>query len=246
LTCVVLSRLAWTKQGPLEPLFLVADGQGKEIMIAGAVSELDRTVLVTGHGGDTAWSMQAESVERSGDPGVYSGMSMSEYRLHTGFIHLPVPFLGWSQLSDLVKITRSAEMAPWDVGGAYNRPICRRLLEDAGVPRSSFGVSKSGASIRFLRGEDAWSKSGTRAFFDWLRTHRADYAMTWRTVVAWRLHLLGLTFALRWNQRTSGALSRACQWIARVLSERMKNQGLEHVAFAWAVETVRQSYRRAG
>jgi hypothetical protein len=143
-----------------------------------------------------------------------------------------------------VKITRSAEMAPWDVGGAYSRPICRRLLEDAGVPRGSFGVSKTGASIRFLRGEDAWSRGGTRAFFNWLQAHRADYAVTWRTVAAWRLHLLGLTIALRCNQRTSGAVARACQWIARVLSERMKKQGLEDAAFAWAVETVRQSYRR--
>jgi hypothetical protein len=31
---------------------------------------------------------------------------------------------------------------PWDIGGAYSRPLCRRLVEEASVPREIFGVSK--------------------------------------------------------------------------------------------------------
>jgi hypothetical protein len=240
LTCVVVGRLAWTSQEPLEPLFLAADGQGKEIPIAGAAAELGQVVLVTGHGGDTAWSMEA-AYHKYANPGTYSGMSMAEYRLHVGFIHMPCPFIGWSQLSDIVKLSRSDEMTAWNVG-TYNRPICRRLLEEAGVPRGSFAVSKTGASIRFLRGEDAWSKKGRRAFLAWLHTRPSGYAVTRRLLIEARVNMLGLAVALRLQRRTQRFLANAFQWIAGILRDRIRSQRLDDLAFVWAIQAVRQSY----
>jgi hypothetical protein len=241
LTCVVVGRLAWTSQEPLEPLFLVADGQGKEIPIAGAAAELGHVVLVTGHGGDTAWSLEA-AYHKYANPGTYSGMSMSEYRLHVGFIHIPCPFIGWSQLRDIVKLSRSDEMTAWNVDGTYNRPICRRLLEEAGVPRGSFAVSKTGASIRFLRGEDAWSKKGRRAFLAWLHTRPRGYAVTRRLLIEARVNMLGLAVVLRLQRRTEGFLANAFQRIAGILTDRIRSQGLDDLAFVWALQAVRQSY----
>jgi hypothetical protein len=241
LTCVVVGRLAWTSQEPLEPLFLVADGQGKEIPVAGAAAELGHVVLVTGHGGDTAWSLEA-AYHKYANPGTYSGMSMSEYRLHVGFIHMPCPFIGWSQLSDIVTLSRSDEMTAWNIGGTYNRPICRRLLEDAGVPRGSFAVSKTGASIRFLRGEDAWSKKGRRAFLAWLHTRPSGYAVTRRLLIEARVNMLGLAVALRLQRRTQIFLANAFQRIAGILTDRIRSQGLDDLAFVWALQAVRQSY----
>ena len=239
LTCVVVGRLAWTSQEPLEPLFLVADGQGKEIPIAGAAAELGQVVLVTGHGGDTAWSLESH---KYANPGTYSGMSMAEYRLHVGFVHMPCPFIGWSQLSDIVNLSRSDEMMAWNFGGTYNRPICRRLLEEAGVPRGSFGVSKTGASIRFLRGEDAWSKKGRRAFLAWLHTRPSGYAVTPRLLIEARVNMLGLAVALRLQRRTRRFLANAFQRVAGVLTDRIKSQRLDDLAFVWAMQAVRQSY----
>jgi hypothetical protein len=239
LACVVVSRLAWTSQDPLEPLFLVADGQGKEIPIAGAAAELDHVVLVTGHGGDTAWSLDAAEYA---NPGTYSGMSMAEYRLHLGFIHLPCPYIGWNQLSDILKLSRSDEMTAWNTGGTYNRPICRRLLEEAGVPRGSFAVSKTGASIRFLRGEDAWSKKGRQAFVAWLRTRPSGHAVTWRLLIEARVNMLALAVALRLQRRTNHVAANVFQRIAGILTARIRSQRLDDLAFVWAIQTVRQSY----
>ena len=241
LTCVVVGRLEWTRQEPLEPLFLVADGQGKEILIAGAAAELPHVVLVTGHGGDTAWSLE-DPDHKYANPGAYAGMSMAEYRLHLGFIHMPCPFIGWNQLSDIVKISRSDEMTAWNIGGAYNRPICRRLLEEAGVPRGSFAVSKTGASIRFLRGEDGWSRKGRRAFLTWLRTRPSGYAVTRRLLIEARMNILGLAVALRLQRRTQGLLANTFQRIAGILSDRIRSRGLDDLAFVWAIQAVRQSY----
>lgn len=243
LECIVVNRLAWKSQAPLEPLFLAADAQGKEIMIAGAADELTDKVLISGQGGGTAWSIHAEPCGEYLARSVHSGLSISEYRLHRGFIHLPLPFMGLRQLPDLAKLSQSAEMKPWDIGGAYSRPISRRLVEEAGVPRGIFGVSKTGASIRFLRGEDAWSKRGKRAFFRWLKSYGHKHGIHSQLWIQAQVCFLALEIALLFSRRSSGRLRRISQRVSRSLAAWIRRHRLNDVAFIWAVETVRRSYR---
>jgi hypothetical protein len=40
-------------------------------------------------------------------------------------------------------------MKPWSVGGIYDRPIARRLVEEKGVLRKEFGTIKLGAGVSF-------------------------------------------------------------------------------------------------
>src|SRR5207245_159892 len=40
-------------------------------------------------------------------------------------------------------------MAPWRIGGDYDRPIPRRLAESAGVPRPWFGLKKKAVVITY-------------------------------------------------------------------------------------------------
>jgi hypothetical protein len=63
------------------------------------------------------------------------------------FIHVPVPMIGARRHTEVSLISRSAEMAPYRIGTDYDRPIPRRVLEDRGVPRSSFGQRKKAASL---------------------------------------------------------------------------------------------------
>ncbi|MGH7793073.1 MAG: hypothetical protein ACREOB_12235, partial [Thermodesulfobacteriota bacterium] len=50
-------------------------------------------------------------------------------------------------------INRSPEMKPWCVVGNYDRPIARRIVEEAGVPRELFGNRKHGGG-GYLHGHD--------------------------------------------------------------------------------------------
>ncbi|MEO8176223.1 MAG: hypothetical protein ABI626_06145 [Sphingomicrobium sp.] len=256
LDCVMVDRLAWKGRPAPEPLFLAADAQGKEVMVAGIPFSLNRRVMLTGHGGDRAWSLEFHPRRLPAYPELepgppesmpgrwHSGLSMTEYRLHQGFIHLPAPFMGLRQIADLQKLSRSDEMAAWDIGGSYNRPICRRILEQAGVPRTLFGTAKTGASIRFLRGEDAWSASGKRAFFGWLRQHGADHGLSRRALAQVRLLLRSQDVALSLGRLKPAFVGRRMRSIAIRLALRIKASGLHDLAFIWAIETVRKSYRR--
>jgi hypothetical protein len=46
-----------------------------------------------------------------------------------------------------------AEMAPWSIGGEYDRPIPRRIVEEAGVERDSFGQSKKAVAVWYGKEE---------------------------------------------------------------------------------------------
>ena len=51
-------------------------------------------------------------------------------------------------------ITTSAEMRPWSIGGDYDRPIPRRALEEAGVPRELFGQIKYAGAVDVLASKE--------------------------------------------------------------------------------------------
>src|SRR5207302_10268530 len=123
----------------------------------GAGPHLARRQSVTGYHADQRWSKRRRAPSHHTMRGHHSRLSLSEYRLCAGFIHLPVPFLGVRQIGDVSALSRSAAMAPWDVPGAYSRPICRRIVETAGVPRDAFGVRKQTASVLFFERDDMLS-----------------------------------------------------------------------------------------
>ena len=59
-------------------------------------------------------------------------------------------------------------MLPWKLGtGSYDRPIARRIAEEAGVPRAAFGQHKLGAGL-----SSAWrlNAESERDFEDFLRS----------------------------------------------------------------------------
>jgi hypothetical protein len=72
-----------------------------------------------------------------------TGSGLSEYRLRTGFMHVPVPVFGFNAAQSIRAIGRSEAMQPWRLGTSYDRPIPRRIAEEAGVPRMAFGVKKA-------------------------------------------------------------------------------------------------------
>lgn len=79
----------------------------------------------------------------------HGGHGMGEIRLAMGFIHLPFFFIGARRREDILEITASPEMDPWRMHNNYDRPISRRIAEEAGVPRTHFGQQKNATAMVF-------------------------------------------------------------------------------------------------
>jgi hypothetical protein len=135
-----------------EAMFIATGGGGDDVVMSSLRDTLARTMLFTGMLGDTLWSARGTQ-----DPALSeqyrfrfpAGGSLQEFRLRTGFIHVPVPLLTFTRHADLQRISESLEMRPWRVGGEYDRPIPRRLVEEAGVPRRAYATEKRAISQPF-------------------------------------------------------------------------------------------------
>ncbi len=118
-------------------------GDAGDVPFSSFEDVLAGSILTTGfpNAWDPLWSMGPDVRRHDA-----SGSSLGEFRLRVGFVHVPLPFIGCENHSDISLIGRSAEFDPWRVGGQYDRPIARRIAEVGGIPRHMFGQRKSAAA----------------------------------------------------------------------------------------------------
>ena len=138
---------AWRAIPLAEIPFLAADGKGEDVYVAGARPWLAGRVLLTGFHGDAVWGLDPPGLGPDLVRKDQSGLDLCEFRLHAGFIHAPVAFLGARQVRDIHALSVSRELAPWNRGRAYDRPFCRRVVEEAGVASHEFGKRKYSSSV---------------------------------------------------------------------------------------------------
>ncbi len=114
-----------------------------------AFDDIFRNKLVfIGERGDKVWNISFPSCNDnySFDDQI-TGLGASERKLWLGYISVPLPLYGASSWSSIQRISQSEEMKSWSIGGNYDRPIPRRICEEAGIERQLFGISKHGAGI---------------------------------------------------------------------------------------------------
>lgn len=76
-----------------------------------------------------------------------SSLGFCEFRLFRGAFQCPMPFWGVRHSQELRAITATAEMRPWYMMRDYDKPIARRIVEQAGVPRRAFGLLNKNTSL---------------------------------------------------------------------------------------------------
>jgi hypothetical protein len=166
---VVVHSDAWRAVPFAEAPFLAGDAKGEDVYFKGAEPLLGGTVLLTGFYGDKVWDPHARLTGDAFRRADQSGLSLTEYRLWAGFIHCPVPFIGGRQIRDIRSISRSPGLAPWNMEARrYNRPICRRIVEEAGVRRESFGMHKTSPSVLFFDRSSFLSPGSLADYLGWL------------------------------------------------------------------------------
>jgi len=101
-------------------------------------------VVVNGRGGDLMWDAHGAAWNDfvRPDRSSHGGGGLSEYRLRAGFANVPLPAVAFNHADVVRRISLDAEMAPWRLGTDYDRPVPRRVIEEAGVPRGLFGERK--------------------------------------------------------------------------------------------------------
>lgn len=263
LSPIALDREAWRSSKPLpEVPFLVGDSKGMDLPFKAAEHLLSGRVLMTGYHGDKVWDKNTENVSENIVRGDQSGLSLSEYRLSAGFLNCAVPFFGVRQIRDLCAISNSAEMQPWDIHGDYSRPICRRIVEEAGVPRSMFGTTKAAAAFLFGNKQNFLSDSSMSDYRSWLKAQRPKWTARGMRPPMRRIRWVDSAYWMGINV-TSWTAQRLITWsegkpliwrmaqskilidLANITrKKRLKVQGVRAHVFPWALEKAIHTYNR--
>lgn len=134
------------------------------------------TVVFTGFHGDKIWGKEPVALGPDLVKKEFSGADLTEYRLWVGFVNCPVPYWGARQVKAVHEISLSPELSRWEiVGPRYSRPVPRRIVEEAGVPRKAFGMKKKGSAQFVLKANDFLSRDLRRDYGRWMRAHRSEW-----------------------------------------------------------------------
>jgi hypothetical protein len=217
--------------------------------------DLPRTMLFTGFHGDKVWDVDNPKVSPDIVRGDASGATLGEYRLRVGFIHVPLPFIGCTSHPAIHRISHAEEMNPWRLGNDYDRPIPRRMVEDAGVRRELFGQKKKAATVPMfgaeLRGREL-SPAALADFNGYYRRHRTlvnrvlaatlmeSYALYLKGASVANFVLRGLKVKARMPYRAPVPLPPAVRYNKRFLPDA---RGA--LLIQWAVEKIKTRYTAA-
>ena len=161
--------------------------------MAALEGQLPDRILVLGEYGDSIWDLKAARL--SGQlrrPWIRhtQGLSPIEFRLRVGY-HAFAPACIAARHNQVIHaLSNSEAMRPWSVGGNYDRPLPRRIAEEAGLPRDRFGTRKAASSHSHLTEPTRFS---ARALIDYRHFVNERHAGIpariqgyWRARARWR------------------------------------------------------------
>jgi hypothetical protein len=148
----VIDRDAYLQRDDIEAPeaeFLCHGLEGADVHFLSFEPLLPHRVLFSGFHGDAVWDLhkQPNAVIERGDT---SGASLGEFRRRVDFFHIPVPFIGVLRHAEILAIAEAAPMRPFALDNDYDRPVPRRIVEEAGVPREAFGMAKKAVAVLFF------------------------------------------------------------------------------------------------
>jgi hypothetical protein len=157
LPCTSIDRRSFEKK-PLahEHFYWAALDGNQDLNLNEIMEHLNTpTLLLTGQYGEFWYPRSSISESRLHclDDGLtkwdLSGHGLAEVRLKTGLIQAAIPVIGSRHRDSILRITENQEMVPWRLGTRYDRPIPRRIAEEAGVARDMFGQVKLASVVDF-------------------------------------------------------------------------------------------------
>ena len=254
------NREDWRKYKLPETDGIAAAGNAAEVAVLAMADKLKNRLVLTGFWGGQIWKKAQKETRPIFGPSDGSGISWSEVRLTLGFINCPVTYWGGAQIADIAAISNSEEMEYWSIGGDYDRPIPRRIVETTGVPRECFGQNKQGVSEHVLGADRFLTRESAKDYEEWIRANRFAWIRKGRfypspaigkaidKILVFIVCPAGYQLILPVLRRVSKlpGMSFAKKWggLLRKLLRRIRFRPLHYrkYTFGWAFEHAKEKY----
>lgn len=178
---------------------------GTQISFTAFEEEYRNNLVFSGQNGDMVWNKNRGYQDINDEYRIIwrnSEIGMCESHLHQCYIPVTMTSFGILHWRDLYRISNSDEMKKWSVGGDYDRPIPRRILEERGLPRESFGRKKYGAGFFYAfdwnkRLLSRLSPNSAVSFHNYVKRHQ------YRSPLKAYLIFVGANWKYYWNEIVS-------------------------------------------
>lgn len=192
-------------------------------------------MVLSGERGDSIWDKNCMLPNREFFfEDWYPLLGHAERHLWLGYIHVPMPFFHGTAWPSIKKISNSKEMEPFSLNNDYDRPIPRRICEEAGVPREMFGMKKNGAGFIYRfdwlnRIKGRMSETSATDFENYVKKHRryrageiVSYFLKMKNIYLLRIGLKVTPPALGEQGRTANPLAvrYLLPWAAEIVLNR--------------------------
>ncbi|WP_409015307.1 hypothetical protein [Anaerostipes caccae] len=219
---------------------------GTGIVFSAFDEEFKDKLVFIGEGGDRLWDRNVSDVNDKIRfiNELYSGSTLIEPRLRLGYIYLPLPFYGATCWPSIYAINHSVEMESWTMHNSYDRPIARRIVEEAGVPRQMFGVEKIGAGFNYrfdtlkrMRGR--MSETSYKDFCNYYHKHKSFSIKRFIRIVRYLFNTMPAY--INYVLRKAGIKKRIKDKNTRVI--KVENPLAVSYMFHWGIENTKKRYR---
>lgn len=251
---IIARRATWRRQArkwdPLyEAPFFAAMPSGGLAPFGAVRDDLAARVLITGFYGGWIWNPDPADLNPLARHD-FSGLTFTEFRLGAGFINCDPSSWAARQIADVVAISRSREMIPWLTGSGYQKPIARRIVEEAGVPREAFGLRKQpGVGASLLREAEFLGPESLADYRAWVR-RRVKSLGTGRLLTLAAIDCLsrgtgslaGAVLRSPHGRGAGGRLRRRVERLAKVAQPLEYGVASRLFTFQWALSRVGDRY----
>src|SRR5699024_9049905 len=124
------------------------------------------------------------------------------------------------------------------VGGPYDRPIPRRLVEEAGIPRHMFGIKKMGAGFnyRFDSKKRIKKRMSTYTFQKFLEEYRSKPSLG-KMIKTIRYFYMAKEYYLNYFMAKFGLQVRF-----QPTKKRFSNPGIPRDLLLWSMKKMKERY----
>ena len=161
----------------VEAEYICSGELGAQISFSAFDNEFTGNLVFTGDRGDSIWGFENPICNNEFHfIDFLNHLGTCERKLWVGYIPVPIPLFGATAWTSIQRISQSKEMAYWSLGNDYDRPIPRRICEEAGVRREMFGISKHGAGFTYRydslkRMKSRMAPTTGKAFEEYVKNH---------------------------------------------------------------------------
>lgn len=178
------------------------------------------------------------------------GMGLGEVRLVSGLVQAAIPFVGARRFPEILRISDGSAMDRFRLGVTYDRPIPRRIAEEAGVPRELFGQTKLASVVHLPTPNVPVTAALRHQYFAHLRRSR----LLGRLGIALLPLVQRLNNRIYWtdfgrylyDRRRHPLLWRAAYYFSRLVGKpplpRLVWTRLDSFLYAFCVNKVRDEY----